>query len=188
MKHFIPIFKLSFSVLVLFTLFSSCSQKHSEEIAKIDSLQTSLNIVEQRLYELDSNQMYLIYDKYVDTWNRLNLVFPDVRDENWGTLCAFENIKPGIKGYKKRYSNLVKELSNSKVQLENFKDDLKNEKLDIEKFEEYYNSEVQAIYELSLATNITIDNAKLDVVRFDSLSPLMEKVILQYQEIKKINE
>ena len=184
MKHYITILKLSFSALVLLAIFSSCTQKHSAEIAKIDSLQTSLNIVEQRLYELDSNHVFKIYDKYTDTWARLNEVFPDVRDENWGTLCAFENIKSGIKGYKKRYSNLVKELKHSKLQLDDFKTDLENEKFEITKFDDYYNAEVKAIFDLSLATNATIDNAKQDIVRFDSLAPLMENVIIYYQELQ----
>ncbi|MCF8296473.1 MAG: hypothetical protein K9J13_02920 [Saprospiraceae bacterium] len=188
MKHFKTLLKTLFYIIIGIALFSSCSQKYSEEIAKIDSLQTSLNIVEQRLYELDSNHVFSIYDKYKDTWARLNKAFPEDKDENWDTFCAFENIKSGIKGYKKRYSNLVNELKKSRLQLDNFEKDLKNETLDIEKFEEYYNSEAQAIFELSVATNITIDNAKESVIRFDSLSPIIEEIIVKYQEIKNLDE
>ena len=184
MKHFKIFLKFSFFAIIGFALFSSCSQKYSEEISRVDSLQLSLDVIDAKLYELDSNQVYVLYNKYTDTWARLSKVFPDVRDENWGTLCAFENIKSGIKGFKKHYSKLTKELEKSKIQLNSLKEDLKNENIEIEKFEEFYNSEVQAIFQLGLVTNLTIDNAKEGIVRFDSLSPIMEKVILQYQELQ----
>ena len=176
------LFKTLIPILLISLAISNCkNSQHSEKISKVDSLQTTLNLAEKKLCEIDSNLVMKTYNEYFEVINEFNEVFPDVRDENWTTICLYGNIKSGLKAYVKQHDKIKEEINLSRTQLKNLESDIKNNIVDEENFNKYLLDETEIINSLSQRTNFLIDNAKFEITQYDSLTPLMNNMIEYYK-------
>jgi hypothetical protein len=169
-------------ILALFVIlfFVECkNNKYKKELARIDSLETVLNQSEKKLTEVDTNMVREKYKVYKKNISFISENYPNkLKDPNWNTLCQYGLIKKPLRDFNNELPHLRKELMFSRKQLDSLKFDIQNGNIEKEKINEYVKSESDAVNVIEQMVKMTVEGAKTELNRFDTLNPKIEKILM----------
>jgi len=176
-----------FHLVLAFTLvlfFAECkNNQYQKELARIDSLKTVLNQSEKKLGEIDTNMLSEKFEVYEKNTSFISENYPDKkRDSSWNTICQYGLIDEPLGGFKNEQYHLKKELMFSRKQLDSLKFDIQNGNIEKKKMNEYIKSESDAVSMVEKMIKMTVEEAKIELNRFDALNPKIEKIIMNLKK------
>jgi len=170
------IFTISLSALVFF---NTCKTgKYNEEIATIDSLMTVLNNSEKLLNKIDTNEISLHFDIYIQNLSKIRESFSDRDDEEaWQVYTRYGLIRKYLRDYKKNHDEFVKEIAVAKNQLDALKQNIKKNTFEEELIEQYIHEEAAFVTYISISVEHLVEHTTTYNEMFKELNPKVEKLI-----------
>lgn len=177
-------------LVYLFTavvVFSSCNTRseYAKEIKVIDSLYNEVDIALTYCQSADSSWAKPMYEEVVANLGEIKNVYtPDsiIKEETEiiGYYKSFKLI--GNKFYRDKHL-LIRGLKLAKKQLSDLKTDAENSALEPEEFEKYLNNEKLVTYDLLYQFKEFKKLTETVIPKYDSVRPLIEKIIEVYSQI-----
>lgn len=179
------------SLLLAFTIvaggltlpLSSCkTERHEEAIAHIDSLHQVVNDLRSELSEIDTNRVSETFATYSASIKEFGKYFTDVRDSNWTTIGFYSDIRKPLRNFLRQYALLYGELDYSAAQLSSLKTSIDKKLIPSDSISIYLLQESDAIFELEQRLRFIVKDTKTELVRFDSLYPIMNEITAIYKK------
>lgn len=168
-------------------VFSSCNthSEYAKEIKVIDSLYNEVDAALTYCQSADSSWTKPMYEEVVKNLGTIKEVYaPDsiIREETQ-IINYYKYFKLiGNKFYRDKHL-LIRGLKLAKKQLGDLKTDAQNSAIDPEEFEKYLNNEKLVTYDLLYQFKEFKKLTETVIPKYDSVRPLIEKIIDVYSQI-----
>lgn len=177
--------RISISLLTLALLLSVFSCKTSDNqisIQKIDSLLTVVQRADSLFLSIDSTKVSESFSSFEATSKEFGKYFTDEQDSNWTTITSYANIKKPLRNFLRQYPDLRHEIDYSQHQLLSLKESLKAKKIPEDSVDYYVDSETGAVFMLEQSLSFIVNDAAIELRRYDSLQPLMISLLEMYKK------
>lgn len=162
---------------------SACKNNdNSAEIIRIDSLITVINAVDSFYQSIDPQTVSAKYSEFETTTKAFGKYFTDERDTNWNTITSYANIKKPLRNFLRQKDDLLAELDYSKKQLISLKESAGKGLIPADSLQFYIQSESDAVHSLEQIMRFVVNEAKTEIIRFDSLQPVMLQLLETYKK------
>lgn len=178
--------KIFYFIAIVLTV-SSCNTRtnYDKEIVVIDSLYNEVDAALNYCNSTDSSWTQPMFEEVVANLKELeNVYFPDsVIKEEAQIIGYYKSFKKvGSKFYRDKHL-LIRGLKIAKKQLGDLKTDAQNSAIESEEFEKYLNNEKLVTYDLLYQFKEFKKLTVTVIPKYDSVRPLIEKLIEVYSQI-----
>jgi hypothetical protein len=170
------------TLVLLLGLFSCTTSDNAVSIQKVDSLLTVVERADSLFLSIDSAKVAESFSSFESTSKDFGKYFTDEYDSNWTTITSYANIKKPLRNYLRQYHDLRHELDYSRAQLLSLKQSLKTDVIPEDSIEYYVDSETGAVFMLEQSLSFIVNEASMELARYDSLQPVMLSLLEMYRK------
>lgn len=173
--------------LFLISLLISCNNNNNKaEIERVDSLKNELASIENIILKIDSNKISQVYSEYLDNIKTIKANFSEKDDEYiWNAITQYGYIRKPLRNYFRRIPDIKIELEYSLKKLDTLKRDIRKNNISKDDFNKYFDDERINTATLKNFTELTINQALVEMHKFDSLNPVIVDVIEKLKATKQ---
>lgn len=175
---------LSISLLVFLT---ACQPAIDQaKVAKIDSLQQSIDSSQQMLAQLDTTMMFNYANHYFDNINYIKSTFNDtIETETAFFIDKYYGMRKTMKLMQSQYHDNAEELQITKQQLSDLKHDAEEGLLEEKQFDKYLELESENVLKVKSLTNQLVDAYEATIPAYDEMNPKIDSLIAEDKKDKK---
>jgi len=159
-------------------IFGGCNSAENKKIARVDSLYTVLESIEDSLEVISITKVNRLLDENMNLVTKVqNQISDTLTKEQMFFLSDFKRFRKSLTQLVQNIEFQVGQVGYSKTQIENFKEDINNGLIIDEYYNDYFNTEKEAIGRLK-ESSINISTwYKGTFKRYDELKKGVEQIL-----------